>query len=82
MSLEIRVNSIGLGAAVADPLLVVAMLPPEVLLDPDEVAQGVAGVVVQARRLGAHEHPLPHYSRGALPLQELPRHLVPPPVHL
>lgn len=58
----------------------VAVLPAEVLLDADEVAEGVARVVVQAARFGANEDPLPH--RWRLPLEELPRHLVPSPVHL
>lgn len=58
----------------------VAVLPAEVLLDANEVAEGVAWVVVEAARLGTDEDPLPHRRR--LPLEELPWHLVPPAVHL
>ena len=80
MSLVIRLDRVSFGALCADPLLVVAVLPPEVLLDPDEIAERVAGIVVEAAGLRAHKHPLPHLGR--LPLEQLPRHLVPPPVHL
>lgn len=85
MGLVIRLHGITLGAPLTHPLLLVAVLPPVVLLDPNEVAERVAGVVVEAGRLRAHEHPLPRHcprSPGILPLEQLPRHLVPPTVHL
>lgn len=80
MGFEIGLDGVGLGAFVANPLPLVAVFAAEVFLDPDEVAEGVARVVVEAARLRADEDPLP--SCRALSLQKLPRHLVPPPVHL
>lgn len=80
MGLVIGLNGVALGAFLTDPLLVVAVLPSEVLLDANEVAEGVARVVVQAGGLRANENPLPH--NRSLPLEQLPRDLMPPPVHL
>lgn len=80
MGLVVGLDGIGLGALGAHPLPVVAVLAPEVLLDADQVPEGVARVMMQAARFGAHEDPFPHL--GGLPLQQLPGHLVPPPVHL
>lgn len=58
MSLIVTLHCIPLAALLAHPLLAVGVLPSVVLLDSDEIAQSVAGVVVQAARLRAHEHPL------------------------
>lgn len=80
VGLVVGLHGIALGAPLADPLLVAAVLPAEVLLDADEVAEGMAWVVVEAAWLRANEDPLPHRRR--LSLEELPWHLVPPPVHL
>jgi hypothetical protein len=80
MGFVIGLNSIALGAFLTDPLLVIAMLPPEMLLYPNKITQRVAWIVVQAARLRANENPLLHHR--ILPLQQLPRHLVPPPMHL
>lgn len=80
MGFVIGLNGVALGAFVAHPLLLVAVLPPEMLLDSNEVAEGVAGVVVEAAGLRAHEHAFP--GDGRVPLQQLPRHLVAAPVHL
>lgn len=80
MGFVIGLNCVTFGALVANPLLVIAVLSSEVLLDANKITEGVAGVMVQAAWLWAHEHPL-LYDRS-LSLQQLPRHLVPSPVHL
>lgn len=80
MGLVIGLNGVALGAFFTNPLFVVAVLPSEVLLDANEVAEGVARVVVQAGGFRAYENPLPH--NRSLPLQQLPRDLMPSPVHL
>lgn len=67
MGFVIGLNGIGLGAFLTNPLLVVAVLPPEVLFNPDQVTQCVARVVVQASGLGANKNPLTDNRR--LPLQ-------------
>ena len=58
MSLVIGLNSIAFGALITNPLLVITMLPSEVLLNADQIAKGMARVMVQAARLGAHEDAL------------------------
>lgn len=58
VSLVIRLNSIPFGTLVTDPLLVIAVLPSEVLLDSHKVPKGMARVMVQAAWLRAHKHPL------------------------
>lgn len=55
-------------------MLVVVALPPEVLLDADEVT----GIMVEARPLRADEHRVLHLL---VPLQQLRRHLVSPSMH-
>lgn len=80
VSLVIRLNRVPFGALVTHPLLVVAVLPPEVLLDPHKVTEGMARVMVQATWLRTNKHLLLHPL--CLPLEKLPRHLVPSPVHL
>lgn len=83
MCFVIGLNGVAFGALAADPLLVVAMFSSKVFFDSDEIAEGVAGVVVEAAGLRAHEHPLlDHLIFRYLSLQQLPRHLVAPPVHL
>lgn len=80
MGFVIGLNRVALCALFTNPLLVVTVLPPEMLLNPNQIPQRVGRVVVQATGFGANEHPFPHLGR--LPLQELPRHLVASPVHL
>lgn len=58
VSLVIRLNSIPFGALVTHPLLVIAVLPSEVLLDSHKVPKGMARVMVQTSWLRAHKHPL------------------------
>lgn len=67
MGLVIGVDGVALGALFADPLLVIAVLPPEMLLDPDQIPEGMGRVVVQATGFGADEDPFPHL--GGFPLQ-------------
>lgn len=81
MRLVIRLHSIPFVTFVTNPLLVIAVLPPEVFLDSNKVTKGMARVMVQTTWLRAHKHPF------LLPLcgfsfQEFPWHLVPSPVHL
>jgi hypothetical protein len=76
----IRLNSVSFGAFLTHPLLVIAMLPSEMLLDPDKVAKSMAWVVVQTTRFWAYKNPLPHLLR--LPLKQFPRYFVPSPMHL
>ncbi|OAY63403.1 hypothetical protein ACMD2_17121 [Ananas comosus] len=83
-----RLHGVGPAAPPAAPLPPAAVLPPEVLLDPHQVAQRVPRLVVQAVRLRAHVNTLPPPPTPSAacfrrrPLRQLPRHLVPPPVHL
>lgn len=77
----IRLNSIAFGALVTHPLLVITVLPPEVLLDPNKVTKGMTWVMVQTTRLWANKHPL-LLPLCCFPFQQLPWHLMPPPVHL
>lgn len=65
--LVIRLDGVSLRALLADPLPAVTMLPPEMLLNPDEVAERVARVMVKARGLRANKHALP--GRRRVPLQ-------------
>lgn len=58
MGFVVGLNSIAFGALVANPLLVITVLPSEVLLNANKIAEGVTRVVVQAAGLGAHEDPL------------------------
>lgn len=46
MRLVIGLNSIRFGALGTDPLPVTAVLPPKVLLDPNQVAESMARVMV------------------------------------
>ncbi|RDX99231.1 hypothetical protein CR513_17741, partial [Mucuna pruriens] len=54
----VGLNCIAFGALVTNPLLVVAVLPPEVLLYSHKVPKGMARVMVQATWLRTHKHPL------------------------
>lgn len=82
--LEVRfvvgLHRVALGAFLALPLLLSAMLPAVMLLDAHQVAQRMRWVVVQARPLRADVHALGRHKIG--PLQQLPWHLVAAPVHL
>lgn len=80
VSLVIRLHCIAFGASLTYPLFVVAMFPPEMLLDPNKVTQGMTRVMVQASWFRAHKHSFSNH--WCLPLQKLPWHLVPPPMHL
>lgn len=80
MGFVVRMNCVPFWAFLTDPLLVVAVLPPKMFLNPHEIAERVARVVVQAARLRAYEHPL--FGDRSFPLQQFPRHFVPAPVHL
>lgn len=80
MGFVIRLHSVSFGAFLADPLLLITVLPPEVFLDPDKISERVAGIVVEAAGLRADVDTLPGH-RG-LALQQFPRHFVPSPVHL
>ena len=66
MSLVIGLNRVAFGTFLADPLLVIAVFPSEVLLDPNQVTEGVAGIMMEAAGLRAHEHALPHHGRLSL----------------
>ena len=80
MCFVIGLHRIAFGASLADPLLVIAVFPSEVLLYSNKITQSMAWVMVQTTRLRAYKHSLLHHRR--FPLPQLPRHLVPPPVHL
>lgn len=80
MGFIIGLNGVAFGAFFADPLLLVAVFSPEMFFDSDEIAEGVAGVVVEAARLRADENTLSGHRSFAL--QQFPGHLVAPPVHL
>lgn len=69
----VRLHGVALGAFLALPLLLGAMLPAVMLLDAHEVAQRMRWVVVQARLFRADVHAL---GRPKIrPLQQLPWHL-------
>jgi len=78
--LVIRLNGIPFGALVTDPLLVIAVLPSEVLLDAHKIPKGMARVMVQTAWLWTHKDSL--LLPLCLPLKQFPWHLVPSPVHL
>lgn len=61
MGFVIRLNRVTFGAFLTDPLLVIAMLPPEMLLNPNQITESVARIVVQAAWLRAHENSLLHH---------------------
>jgi len=67
MCFVIRLHCIAFGASFTDPLLVIAVLPPEMLLYPNKITQSMARVMVQASWFRAHKHSLPHH--WCLPLQ-------------
>lgn len=60
VSFIIGLHGISLGAFLTHPLLVVAVLPSEMLLDSYKISKGVAWVMVQTARLRAHKNPLLH----------------------
>ena len=76
----IRLNGIAFRALVTNPLFVVAMLPPKMLLYPNKIAKSMTRVMVQTAWFWAHKHPLLHLL--SLPLKQFPWHFVPSSVHL
>lgn len=86
VSLEVGLNRISLGASRTDPLTVRAVFSPEVLLDPDQVAERVAGIMVETAWLRTHIHTFPRTGEThpaiVHSLEQLPWNLVPPSVHL
>lgn len=80
MSFIIRLNSVSFRALITDPLFMVAVLTAEVFFDSNKIAKCMAWVVVETGRFWAYKNPLPNHR--IFSLQQLPRHFMPPSVHL
>lgn len=80
MRLVIGLNSIAFRALFTNPLLVIAVLSPEVLLDTYQITKRMARVMVQATRLRAYKNALPY--NGGLSFEKFPRNFMSPSVHL
>lgn len=66
MSFIIGLDGISFRTPSTDPLFIVAVFPPVVFLNPNQISKGMAWVVMQTCWFRANEHSFLHFRRFSL----------------